>query len=251
MMTQAEVLAIEEACLKSWPALDTIEHLSWQARFARGYTKRANSIHATDPEDGANAPLRLDAMAGEYRARGLPPIFRVTPLTSPAIVQELDQRGWARFEPSLVLVAPTAMAPQSAAATVRHFSITDPAWSEAQASMAGYGAETLEVLRLMLAKVTVPATGLIVLDEDGRAAGAAMATVADGIGLYFNVVVDPDRRGRGFGRAVMAAALDWAEANGARRHAIQVLEANEAAVPLYRSLGFEEAYGYHYRRDPS
>jgi GNAT superfamily N-acetyltransferase len=53
-------------------------------------------------------------------------------------------------------------------------------------------------------------------------------------------MVDPERSGRGVGRALGEYVIDWARESGFR--AIQfnaVVETNEAAVALWRSLGFE------------
>jgi GNAT superfamily N-acetyltransferase len=53
-------------------------------------------------------------------------------------------------------------------------------------------------------------------------------------------MVDPARAGRGVGRALGEHVIEWARAKGFR--AIQfnaVVETNEAAVRLWRSLGFE------------
>jgi GNAT superfamily N-acetyltransferase len=53
-------------------------------------------------------------------------------------------------------------------------------------------------------------------------------------------MVDPARAGRGVGRALGEHVIEWARARGFR--AIQfnaVVETNEAAVRLWRSLGFE------------
>ncbi len=54
------------------------------------------------------------------------------------------------------------------------------------------------------------------------------------------VFVARQDRGRGLGRALLEAAVDWAEANpGMRKLSLAVFEDNARAVALYRSLGFE------------
>ena len=57
---------------------------------------------------------------------------------------------------------------------------------------------------------------------------------------YASFMVDPRHGGRETGRAIGEYVIDWARASGFR--AIQfnaVVETNEAAVRLWRSLGFE------------
>ncbi|MDW8064494.1 MAG: GNAT family N-acetyltransferase [Anaerolineae bacterium] len=58
--------------------------------------------------------------------------------------------------------------------------------------------------------------------------------------LIANVAVAPDFRGRGIGRALVSASLEYARAHGARWVALQVRADNAPALRLYRSLGFVE-----------
>ena len=53
-----------------------------------------------------------------------------------------------------------------------------------------------------------------------------------------NVATHPDYRRRGVGRALVAALLDYAKANGFRRVSLEVRVSNAAAIALYESLGF-------------
>ena len=54
------------------------------------------------------------------------------------------------------------------------------------------------------------------------------------------IAVNPDDRGRGVGRALMAAVFDEAEAWGTRRFFLEVADGNVAALALYRAIGFEQ-----------
>jgi ribosomal protein S18 acetylase RimI-like enzyme len=64
------------------------------------------------------------------------------------------------------------------------------------------------------------------------------------------MATETSRRGQGFGRRVLLSALKWAQARGARTAWLQVEADNESALGLYRSMGFTEAYRYHYRQPP-
>lgn len=56
--------------------------------------------------------------------------------------------------------------------------------------------------------------------------------------LISDAWVDPDRRGRGVGRALFEAATRWAEARDLTRMRCTVWAANEAAHAFYLGLGF-------------
>ena len=70
--------------------------------------------------------------------------------------------------------------------------------------------------------------------------GFILCRLAAGEGEILTFGVLPDRRGAGHGRALLAAALDRAEAAGARAMFLEVDSGNEAAIGLYRAAGFEQ-----------
>jgi [ribosomal protein S18]-alanine N-acetyltransferase len=55
-----------------------------------------------------------------------------------------------------------------------------------------------------------------------------------------NVAVMPDCRGRGYGRALVSAALEHGRAAGARTALLEVRRSNLPAQSLYLSLGFAQ-----------
>lgn len=90
---------------------------------------------------------------------------------------------------------------------------------------------------------TSPAVTLVAVD-DGRVLGTAKAGPNYlGPGSHVanaSYMVAEAARGRGVGRALAEATIDWARSKGF--HAMQfnaVVEANHAAVRLWRALGFE------------
>jgi aminoglycoside 6'-N-acetyltransferase I len=52
--------------------------------------------------------------------------------------------------------------------------------------------------------------------------------------------VEPDERGHGVGRALVAAAEEWARARGCREFASDALLDNAASAAAHAALGFEE-----------
>ncbi|MDD3443999.1 MAG: ribosomal protein S18-alanine N-acetyltransferase [Zavarzinia sp.] len=68
---------------------------------------------------------------------------------------------------------------------------------------------------------------------------ALLRTAADETEVI-TIAVAPDRRGAGLGRLLMTAALDAAARDGARHVLLEVAVDNDAALGLYRTLGFAE-----------
>jgi mycothiol synthase len=86
--------------------------------------------------------------------------------------------------------------------------------------------------------------GLLLLEEDGRVAGSCWTKVhADAdppMGEIYVIGIDPDFRGRGWGRALTEAGLDWLARRGLTIGMLYVDADNAAALSLYRSMGFVE-----------
>jgi ribosomal protein S18 acetylase RimI-like enzyme len=76
----------------------------------------------------------------------------------------------------------------------------------------------------------------------GRDAGAIVATVMVGHeghrGWVYYVAVDPDRRGRGYGRAIMNAAEDWLRAAGIAKVQLMVRADNTKVQAFYESIDY-------------
>jgi mycothiol synthase len=86
--------------------------------------------------------------------------------------------------------------------------------------------------------------GLLLLEEDGRLAGSCWTKVhADSrppMGEIYVIGVDPDFHGRGWGRALTQAGLDWLAEQGLTVGMLYVDADNTAAVTMYRSMGFTD-----------
>jgi GNAT superfamily N-acetyltransferase len=247
MGTPLSILRLETATISSWPAISSALDGMWLARFARGYTRRANSVQCLDPADDGDAPARLGRMVDLFLLNGREPIFRVTPLAGPGVIAALDAADWSAVDESRVLTMPlTADRPELAAAKV--YEGADRNWIEAFADLAGIDRRPRETLAILIGLIAHRQAGLVIRDGAGEPLAAALAVAAGEVGVYHNVVVRKAARGRGLGRAILHAALNWTRAAGATHAAIQVQGDNTPAVGLYTSLGFEEAYRYHYRQ---
>lgn len=59
------------------------------------------------------------------------------------------------------------------------------------------------------------------------------------VARLYSLAVDPLARGRGLGACLLAACADEARARGFKELRLEVAEANEGALALYRKAGFE------------
>lgn len=92
--------------------------------------------------------------------------------------------------------------------------------------------------------LAAPNRTVVAVDDSGTVLGTAkMNRNHMGNGSHIasaTYLVDPEYSGRGVGRALCAYSVDWARSSGFRAMQFNaVVETNEYAVRLYRSLGFE------------
>jgi ribosomal protein S18 acetylase RimI-like enzyme len=92
--------------------------------------------------------------------------------------------------------------------------------------------------------------GLLVAVASGEVVGSIhVGTSGHGFG-EIGMAIAREWRGRGVGSALMAAAIDWARAQGLHKLSLGVFAHNTAGIALYRKYGFVEEGRRvkHYRR---
>ena len=237
------VRELEELAFAAWPALETVPAHGWLLRFADGYTKRANSVNALAP----TAPVAdiLAVAQPRYAGRGLPLIFRLSPLAGPEADPALAALGFETLDETLVMTAPLAADARDDAtvAIARH---REAAWAAGFAAANQVPPEHQAIHDRMLAAIR-PAAAFACLEVDGRSVTWGLAVAERGRVGLFDIVTAPEARRQGAARRLVMALLAWGQGQGARDAYLQVVTTNAPAIALYRSLGFVAAYRYHYR----
>ena len=79
-----------------------------------------------------------------------------------------------------------------------------------------------------------------VIESDGEKAGYAEMRMVAGEAQIYNIVIDKAFRGRGLGEMLLRHLIDKAKELGCSLITLEVRGGNEAAMELYRKLGFRE-----------
>lgn len=243
------ITSIETHSMLAWPALVTRCYDGWVLRFSNGYTRRANSIN---PVHGSTLELdeKLQLCERFFRKAKLPLNFKMTDCVYPPDLDaQLEARDYVISEPVSV---------QTLDLNAQHWN-HDPqiqtdmhptsAWMSTFITLNSIDPALVETLHIMLAQIPF-AAAYFTLRQDEKPIAVGRAASDGKIASIYGIVTDPAFRRQGFGRRLTETMLAWAKSTDASCGMLQVVSENEAAVNLYKDLGFREAYGYWYRLHP-
>lgn len=239
---------IELLAHRTWPSREEERRGDWLLRAADGFTRRANSCLAIgDP--GAPLDQAVDRVESWYRSRDLEPCIKIAPGAADGLDSLLESRGWSVATPSLVLFRKLGQDLTKLPPEVSVSAIPDSDWLR---TVSLWDNESPDKSRRHAELAMRVHSGGFMRWTTTEGILAVGLVSMDGMDSFlYDVVVHPERRGRGIGRAFCNAAMSWAAQCGTRTMALQVLESNLAARHLYASLGFAEHHPYHYRVAPS
>ncbi|AKU17656.1 GNAT family N-acetyltransferase [Luteipulveratus mongoliensis] len=240
---------LQELMVGGMPGIEQEWLGRWLLRMANGYTGRANSVL---PLGDPGAPLddAMVAVVRWYADRGRPPLVQLFgPVGFDPAADEIGawavEHGWRVFQKTLVMTAASAdLAAQPAPQTpVEARGTIDDRWFSGTTAREQQHEQTFrDVLDL------IPHQRFLTVAPDGPVTAIGRVAFTSGWAGVFGVHVQPAARRQGLARAVMTAAGREAVARGARSTYLQVSADNEAAVALYRSMGFVTHHEYWYAR---
>jgi ribosomal protein S18 acetylase RimI-like enzyme len=243
----ATVRRFEAAGFRAWPAALVQYDGAWAIRLTAGHpAKRLNSINPLDPADVGNLDARIERASRHFEAYGRVPTFRISPLAGKALSGHLDAQLWTRFAESLVMSLDLEQADLVGA--IDQIPLKDVARFVAASLAVREAGSTMRAgLTEVIASIE-PEAGLFVHESGGRPVASAICVHHRDLAGLFEIATHAAERRQGHSRRLVLSALKWARQRGARRAWLQVESDNRAALALYRSLGFEELYRYHYRQ---
>lgn len=240
----ALVTACEQRIVNAWPSVTTLVSEDCVLRFAQGYSGRANAISALKPETRLSSGF-LDWAEALYRAEGLPPCVRVTPLMAAGTQAMLTARGYRVRDRSTGMIAtlmPFARLPGEAG--LNHSPVASADWVRGiSALQSGTKKDADDALMAIVSRVKLPAS-FATLSHDGRAIGYGMTVIERGMAELGAIILAPEARGKGLGRALVAGLMRFAYENDAGQAYLQVEQGNAVAITLYESLGLAPIYDY-------
>ena len=223
----------------------------WLLRLSPGKAKRARCIQAVAPGRlGIDAKLAL--CLPQFAAAGLRPYVRITPFSQPAgLDRHLADLGMARVDDTRVMVVASLAAFAAPGAEAVDAVRIDTADAETFADWVGLArgssASERSAHAERIGKPAIPHHAVLARDDRDDVVAAGLLVVEGEVAGLYDVFTAESERGRGHAERVCRHLLGHAVGLGATVGYLQVDAANDAALRLYRRLGFDDAYSYHYR----
>jgi GNAT superfamily N-acetyltransferase len=237
---------IEERSFNAWPALQTIYYDGWLLHFANGYTNRANSVKPIYPST-EEVSQKIAFCEAAYRTQGQKTVFKMTDFAQPANLDGLlAERGYDVVTPTSVQVHNLDGIAIPTIDTVTTDTRLTDSWLDAFCRLNNAPPQHIPTMRQILNNI-VPVRCFIALHHRGDIAAVGLGVFECGYVGFFDVVTDERLRRQGFGTQLMLHLMHWGQSQGAGGAYLQVVAANQPAVSLYHTLGFQEIYQYWYR----
>jgi N-acetylglutamate synthase len=258
-MSQAQpddnlILALDEAAAHAWPAAETMPLAGWHLRYSAGVTRRANSVWPQGNVAGGELAQSVAQVEQFYNERGLPARYQISPASQPVHLDEqLAARGYAAVARTAVQATelssilrqtqPLRAQPDFAVEVMEEF---DPSWFAAfRRAEPGDPAQDAVLTGVFQRIQPNRAFALLHIGDEPAAVGLGVLEGA-WLGIFCMATVAEFRR-RGAASAVLRTLAIWAGLYDAKSAYLQVMDDNTAARALYRQVGFQTRYHYHYR----
>ena len=241
-------LRFEELSMNAWPALQTVLYDGWVLRFSDGYTRGANSINPIY-SSAINPTLKIDYCENLYLSKGLSPIYKLTPTTYPEELDYLlDMRGYTKeYETALQVLNLADFNDSGDNPLLKIETEFSTEWINAfiDCSEPDVASEKHTMSKMLKSILVEKLCAQLIFDDEIVACG--FCVIENGFAGLFDIIVRPDQRGKGYGKAIVLELLREAKKRSAKTAYLQVMLENTVAKNLYHHMGFRELYRYWYR----
>jgi len=245
----ATVLLYEELSLNALPASQTQFYDGWVLRFTPGSGyNRANSVNMLYPST-LSLQEKITECENRYFKRGQPAVFKITDGSDVEVEELLKRCDYDVVSPTYFMTADLSGAqftPNASCDCIFKDSI-DEEWSDAYFSLSKFTDDNeISVTKQILNSIKVDVVcGKLI--KNGSILACGLCVIERGYAGLFNVVVDEQWRGNGYGKEICMSLLSTVKSQGVHTAYLQVLYENDAAAGLYAKLGFKTVYSYWYR----
>jgi len=238
---------LETLAANGYVPLETLEYDGWQLGFSNGYTGRANSV-LIKGDSTITLEEKVRYCEKEYASRDLPCMFKLTDADND-INDYLLKHGYKIAKTTdLMILDMSELNTEDDLSDIYSdvvFETTPDDWFKYYFEYEKISETERDICAKIHSKVKAQKIYIKVLKE-GKVVAVASVVIEDGYSLLHNVIVDPAFRKMGLGKKLCQAAIAKSKEAGAEYSYLQVMQSNDIAVNLYKSIGFKKLYSYWY-----
>ena len=240
-----EIKAIEDLSLNAWPSHQIQMYDGWILRFSYLYTYRTNCIEQIGTSS-LSYDEKIPYCEEIYRRWQTPCIYKISPVTDPALADALAARGYEARNDTHVMTLTLDEIPDLPSADVRLENRVSYQWLEGLFQLK----ETTNIIHRRIVPSMYDA---IPKDEIAACITEGERVIATGLGILdrdyvgiYAIHVAPEFRRNHLARSICLTLLREGRKKGAEKAYLQVRADNDGAIALYRSLGFRPFYSYRF-----
>lgn len=240
----------EERAFRAWPAEVQSRLAGWVMRHDNvSPTRRANSVFAGPVGDSVNLDGLLSQVESHYANLGKPPRFQISPVSSPAgLEQQLEARGYQSEGHTMVSWALASDVVTSGGDFLDGVQFSNEVSDDWEAVYANsIGDADVAQARMALFRRIRRDTAFVTVHRDNRPVAMGLGVFDEGWTGVFSMFTAPDFRRQGLARGIVSSLAHWTEEIGGSYMYLQVEDDNDAARAIYEQCGFNPVYPYHYR----
>lgn len=242
-----DIKTIEDLSLNAWPSHQMELYDGWILRFSHFYTHRTNSVEQFGT---SSLPWRdkIPYCEAVYKRWGTPAIFKISPLVSKDFDYILENRNYEIQHTTNVLILKLDEAVLDAPTDGVSISQTiHREWIDSLLSLNGTTNEIHKKIVPTMYNAIAKDTICVSIERQGAIIGTGLGILdREYIGVYA-IHVREDYRKQGLARSICTSILKEGTRRGAQKAYLQVVDKNDPAFRLYKSLGFQYFYTYWFR----
>jgi GNAT superfamily N-acetyltransferase len=232
------IIELEKLLNSTWSATEQIMHGQWLFRASGKYTMRANSVLPQGVPPFGKPEKEIDEAIKDvitfYSERDLEPIFHLPLPLYEELFNYLIAHGWREKLRAQVQVIDIPVSEIDSDLVLEVSATCNSEWLLVQGDE-----KLLDIMDKTQALYYI-------LKKQDTAVAVLRAGISDDWAVISRLFVKPEYRGNKFSQELMHLVFRDLRSAGITKAALQVDLSNEAAIALYKGLGFRKHHEYSY-----
>lgn len=251
MFLKEKILFYQELTNNAWPAKGFFFLNGWILRFSNGVFSRANSVL---PLQYSGSDVKNDILRTEkiYHKKGMNVIFQIPEYKMPLNLDEvLETEGYNVKSPTSVMILKTKTQEIIELPDNYYFSVIssdiEEQWLKTIQLFLKQSPKRAQFQEAVIRRITIPEKFFYFIKSNTHTVGITLGVHERGnLGIY-SFVVNPKLWRKGIGTLFMSHIIKWCQENSIKIIYLQVEKENHPAFNLFKKIGFQTIYDYHYR----